>query len=228
MIQARLNAEYPDITWQVINAGAPGSTAPMGYSRFDREVAAHAPQVVLIAFGLNDCYPSRLALDGWLEDRVPKGLARSYVWRAGWSRLERLGRKLGWLAVTAPEPGRSGVPRTTLEGFAAALESLALRTRAIAAQPILLTMTPLAPHDTPGVQMRLAAYPAYNARVRQIAAEHRLPLVELSSGAPPQAFDADGFHLTKDGQTWVAGQVYDQLQAAGLWTGLAHRARRNR
>jgi lysophospholipase L1-like esterase len=200
----------------------------LGCARFDRDAAAPGPQAVLIAFGLNDCYPGRHGLDRWLEGRVPQGPARSYVWRAGRARLERLGRRLGRPAAPAPEPERRGAPRTTPEGFAAALESLVLRTRAIDAQPILLSMTPLAAHDTPGVQMRLAAYPAYNACVRQIAAERHLPLVELSSGAPPQAFDADGFHLTRDGQTWVAGQVYDQLQALGQWTWLAHRAWRSR
>ena len=225
---AHLHAGYPGVVWRIVNAGVSGDTAPLGYARFDRDVAAPGPQGVLIAFGLNDCYPDRRPLDLWLQGCVPKGLARSYAWRAGRARVERLGRRLGWLAAPVPEPKRRGLPRTTLDGFAAALESLVLRTRAIHAQPILLTMTPLAPHDTPGVKMRLAAYPAYNTRVRRLAAEHHLLLVELSSGAPTQAFDADGFHLTRDGQTWVAGQVYDQLRAAGLWTGLARRAGRNK
>ena len=225
---ARLRTGYPGVAWRIVNAGVAGDTAPLGCARFDRDAAAPGPQAVLIAFGLNDCYPDRHGLDRWLEGRAPKGLARSFVWRAGWARLERLGRRLDWLAAPVPEPERRGLPRTTLGGFAATLESLVRRTRAIDAQPILLTMTPLAAHDTPGVQIRRATYPAYNARVRQIAAEHHLPLVELSTGAPPHAFDADGFHLTKDGQTWVAGQVYDQLEALGWWTELVHRAWRSR
>jgi len=81
LIEARLRTAYPDVAWQIVNAGTPGNTAPMGYARFNREVAAHAPDGVLIAFGLNDCHRARHALDRWFEARMPSGPGRSYVWR---------------------------------------------------------------------------------------------------------------------------------------------------
>ena len=218
---AHLHASYSDVVWRVVNAGVPGDTAPLGDARFDRDVAAAGPQAVLIAFGLNDCYPDRHGLDRWLEGRLPVGLSRSYVWRAARSRLARGARRLGWgWDQPTAEPQRKPVVRTTPTGFATALTRLVARTRAIGARPVLLTMTPLAALDVPGVALRRATYPVYDAAIRRVAAERRVPLVELSAGAAPDAFEPDGFHLTAAGQAWAAGQVFSQLQAVGFWTGL--------
>ncbi len=218
---AHLHASYPDVAWRVVNAGVPGDTAPLGYARFDRDVAAAGPQAVLIAFGLNDCYPDRHGLDRWLEGRLPVGLSRSYVWRAARSRLARLARRLGWgWGRSTAEPQRKPVVRTTPTGFATALTRLVARTREIGARPVLLTMTPLAALDVPGVALRRATYPVYDAAIRRVAAERRVPLVELAAGAAPDAFEPDGFHLTAVGQAWAAEQVYSQLQVAGFWAGL--------
>ena len=91
----RLQAAYPDVQWRVINAGVPGETAPKGYARFERDVAAAGPQLVLIAFGLNDCYPAHSGIDRWLEGDVPNGVRRSFLVRAGAARADRLGRRFG-------------------------------------------------------------------------------------------------------------------------------------
>lgn len=47
-----LAGRYPGV--RVINAGVSGDTAGDGLSRVQREVLAHGPDLVLIAFGLND------------------------------------------------------------------------------------------------------------------------------------------------------------------------------
>jgi lysophospholipase L1-like esterase len=49
-----LEQRHPLCTFSVINAGADGQTAADGLARFDRDVAAHQPDLLLIAFGLND------------------------------------------------------------------------------------------------------------------------------------------------------------------------------
>lgn len=229
LIEARLGAEYPDVPWQIVNAGAPGNTAPMGYLRFNREVAAHAPQVVLIAFGLNDCNLARHALDRWYERRVPVGAARCYLWRTVAARLERWGRQWGWLhrptAEVAPQP----FPRTTPDGFSAALAALAGRSRDIGARSVLLTTTPLAAITAPDVQIRADVCAGYNDRTRAVANTNRVPLVDLAAGhgadLPAGAFMTDGIHLTAAGQQWTADQIYTTLAAAGLWRELARRAR---
>lgn len=233
VLAARLRDGYPDVTWQVFNAGVSGDTAPLGYARFDRDVAVRGPQAVLIAFGLNDCNLARHAMDRWYERRVPVGPERSYLWRAGQARLERLSRYLGrvlssskgWLPGPTVELEARPFPRTTPAGFSAALAALTARTQEIGARPVLLTMTPLAKEEMPGPQSSRADCAAYNARVRELARQSALPLVDLAAGAPDGAFEPDGFHLTAAGQVWVADRVYDTLDRAGIWEALARGAR---
>jgi lysophospholipase L1-like esterase len=223
-IEARLRAAYPDVAWHVVNAGAPGSTAPMGYARFNQEVAAHRPQLTLIAFGLNDCYQGRHALDRWFEARTPSGPGRSYVWRALQARGARISWRLGWLADPVPERVPAPFPRTSPEGFSAALAALVDRAQDIGSQPVLLTMTPVSEQMTPEARALLADYAAYNARIRAVAAQRDVPVVAFSGRAPAGAFVPDGLHLTDSGQQWVADQVYTALEAVGLWAALARRA----
>jgi lysophospholipase L1-like esterase len=231
ILAARLRASHPDAAWQVVNAGVPGDTAPLGYARFDWDVAARGPQAVLIAFGLNDCNLARHAMDRWYESRVPAGPEQSYLWRAGRARLERLDRFLGGKLglrkerLMIPELQPQPFPRTTPAGFSAALNALVARTNDIGARPVLLTMTPLAIEETPGVQASRIDYAAYNARIRELAGERDLPLVDLAAGAPGDAFEPDGFHLTAAGQRWAADRVYDTLDSAGIWDALARGAR---
>ncbi len=226
-LEARLQASYPAVPWRVINAGVPGDTAPSGYSRFEADVARAGPHAVLIAFGLNDCNPGRHGYDRWREDSVPGRAPHSFLWRAVYVRGMRLGRRLGWLPEPELETMEQPYARTSGQGFSAALAALVARSRDIGAWPALLTMTPLAEAAMPGVQARLATYPDYNARIRALAARRPCPLVELAVGAPAEALESDGFHLSAAGQLWAADQVFHQLAAVGLWEQLV-RERRSR
>ncbi len=224
VLGGHLRRNYPDVAWRIVNAGVPGDTAPLGYARFERDVAAAGPQLVLIAFGLNDCNPARYGMDRWLEAGVPAGLSASYLWRAIKRRGERLGRWLGWLSAPRPEAANSPQPRTSPQGFGDALDALVAKTRLIGARPVLLTMTPLAGASTEEVQMRADAYPVYNRIIGKRAAAGAVALIHLASGAPADAFEADGFHLTAAGQAWVAGEVFRQGEVAGIWAKLAQEA----
>lgn len=222
-LAAQLQAAYPHVRWRVVNAGVSGDTAPLGYHRFDSDVARNRPDALLIAFGLNDCNPARYGLDLWLEQQVPDGLARSFLWRAVMVRLQRLAGRLGWGAASQVEQGPQPQPRTSLAGFASALVALGERARLIGARPVLLTMTPLADIATPQVEARRPRYTAYNDAIRGVAAREGVPLVHLDAGASAAAFLPDGVHLTAVGQAWVAEQVYRQLDAQGFWEQLAHK-----
>ena len=221
LLAIRLRTSRPGFAWRVANAGQPGGTAPQGYERFNRDVAVEGPQVVLIAFGLNDCNPARTAMDSWRESMVPRGLDRSYLWRAARVRLENWAYRSG-LGFRL-QPARSAIPeaRTSPQGFANTLDALVATARRIGARPVLLTMTPLAREDTAGVRARSTTYEMYNAIIRARASQHAFPLVELASDAPPSAWDRDGFHLTPVGQAWVAAQVYVQLDRTGFWAEVA-------
>lgn len=227
LIETRLRTAYPDVAWQIINAGTPGNTAAMGYARFNREVAAHAPDVALIAFGLNDCHRARHALDRWFEARVPSGPGRSYVWRALQARVARISRRLGRLVDPAYAPETAPAPflRTSPARFSAALSALIDRSRDIDSRPVLLTMTPMLEQTPPDECALRAECSAYNARIRAVAAKRGIYVVELASRAPAGALLTDGLHLTAIGQQWTADRVYETLKAAGLWDTLARRAR---
>ena len=224
-LAARLRAEFPPVTWRIINAGAPGDTAPMGYARFDRQVAVHGPDIVLIAFGLNDCRRSRHALDLWFAARVPVGRERSYIWRALRARVARIQHRLGRLTDPVPETTPAPFLRTPPERFAAALSALIDRTRDILGRPVLLTMTPMSEQMPPDERTLLEEYAAYNVRIRAMASQRGVPLVELADDAPDGAITVDGLHLTTIGQQWIADQVYTTLEAAGLWAELTRMPR---
>jgi lysophospholipase L1-like esterase len=221
----QLRTCHPGTRWLTVNAGQPGDTAPQGYARFDRDVAVHCPAGVLVAFGLNDCNPARNCTDSCLESQVPHGLDRSSLWRALRVRLEYWSQRFGRPYHRQSTAGGESQPRTSPKGFVDTLDAIVARTREIRAQPVLLTMTPLASHDAEGVRARAGTYETYNAIIRRQAIRKGLPLVELASGAPTNAFDPDGFHLTLVGQAWVADQVCAQLESARLWSKLAEESR---
>jgi lysophospholipase L1-like esterase len=221
LLAGRLQAAYPQVAWRVVNAGQPGDTAPQGYLRFEAALAGTRPRAVLIAFGLNDCHPARYGMDRWFELEIPTGLGEySYLWRAIQVRIRRWGRSIGWLPQPQPERGRVPLPRTSAQGFAAALTALVRRSRELGARPVLLTMTPLANAQAADMRAWQESCLLYNAIIRDQAARWRVPLVELATGLPAQGLGPDGVHLTPAGQDWVAAQVYRQLAESGFWARL--------
>ncbi len=53
-LQLYLSCKYPDKEIEVINAGVPGDTASGGFRRLKKDVLAHKPDMVVVAFGMND------------------------------------------------------------------------------------------------------------------------------------------------------------------------------
>lgn len=73
-LQRLLEAREPKTVFSTINAGAGGETAARGLRRVQRDVVRHQPDLVLIAYGLNDTGagldgigPFRQALDQMVE-----------------------------------------------------------------------------------------------------------------------------------------------------------------
>lgn len=54
LLQRGLEDHYPTTTFSTLDAGVAGSTARQALSRLERDVIRHQPDLVLIAFGLND------------------------------------------------------------------------------------------------------------------------------------------------------------------------------
>ena len=53
-LRLKLNAAYPTIPVNVINAGIGGTTAARSVKRLDNQVLCHRPDLVIVCFGLND------------------------------------------------------------------------------------------------------------------------------------------------------------------------------
>jgi acyl-CoA thioesterase I len=54
-LQQELEHFFPTTSFSTLNAGVSGEGAPQGLARLDRDVIRHQPDLVLLAFGLNDC-----------------------------------------------------------------------------------------------------------------------------------------------------------------------------
>ena len=54
LLEARLNAASPGTRFKAINSGVGGNSAREAMARFERDVAAHCPDIVLLQFGGNN------------------------------------------------------------------------------------------------------------------------------------------------------------------------------
>ncbi len=62
LLQTKLENFYPTTTFSTLNAGVSGDSAVRALDRLDRDVIRHDPDLVLVAFGLNDSLDGRKAL----------------------------------------------------------------------------------------------------------------------------------------------------------------------
>ncbi len=62
LLKQELEAIYPSTSFSVINAGVSGGSAPQAVERLERDVLRHDPDLVLVAFGLNDSLGKREGL----------------------------------------------------------------------------------------------------------------------------------------------------------------------
>ena len=53
-LRLMIQADYPEIPVNVINAAVGGVTAPYGLAHFETRVVSHSPDLVILCFGLND------------------------------------------------------------------------------------------------------------------------------------------------------------------------------
>jgi lysophospholipase L1-like esterase len=193
--------------WRVVNAGVPGNTVLMGCARYQRDVSAFHPQVVLLGYGLNDAALRRTHID----------LQRERFWRAQrylWARIAYVLRR--WFVPS----GRAGDivqhennPRVRPKLYAAALRDLVRRVRRGGAKAYLVSLTPVSP-DLPEEQRW--HYQRYDEIIREIARRDKVPLIDLHGTpehpfAPVTMWAGDGVHLRAAGQRWVAENVYAQL-----------------
>ncbi len=54
ILKKMLNKLYPKVQFNIINSGLSGDSAPNGLKRLERDVFAYSPDLVVVAFALND------------------------------------------------------------------------------------------------------------------------------------------------------------------------------
>ncbi len=211
-------AAHPDIPVEFVNGGANGLTTMHGVQLLPLLVRAFRPQVVAIAFGLNDANLARSYADARLEDAFT---APKWVRVLRHSRLfvgaERRWRR--WQAQYAAWEGKRWEPRVSESVFAQALGWMCRRSRKVGAQVVFLTTTPLAPDFRPDVgdasrlELRQSC-DAYNARVRAVAREERAHLLDVYGELRLEAGDwlDDGVHLSARGYRKLASYLYVRLE----------------
>lgn len=171
----------------VYNAGVGSNTTALARSRFTKDVLAHKPRVVVIQFGLNDA-----CVDVW---KNPPATA----------------------------------PRISLTNYEANLRWLIGASREANIKPILMTTNPLRwsskmkelysrppyrPDEPDGFDKPVLA--AYNELVRKLAAELKVPLVDVHaafSEKQPDDLLLDGMHPNDAGHTIIAELLLPVIRA---------------
>ncbi|MBC7224664.1 MAG: hypothetical protein H5T59_10405 [Anaerolineae bacterium] len=227
LLEARLRAH--GLRARVWNAGINGQTVLQGLARLERDVIQRRPDVVLVAFGLNDCNLQRWPTDDERERATfPSGwqwcLRQCHLARTAWVRLGK------WLHPAhrsdevwqAPQP----LPRVHPLRFRQGLVRLAREVRRrTGARVYFLTPNPvqIAVRGQAGKRQQ-RTYHLFNACIRVAAWEAGAGLVDLErmlGALPPSAFLMDdGVHLTREGHQHVAEAIWAAWQQEG-WLGLS-------
>lgn len=176
----------------VVNAGVGGNTTADAKARFERDVLRLRPKLVVIQFGINDA-----AVDVWRKPPATK-------------------------------------PRVPLKQFAANLRGMIAAARKRGIKVVLMTANPLRwtpklkrlygkpPYDPKAADGFDRPLQRYNAKVRDLAKEMKVPLVDVhaafeesakKSGRPVGELLLDGMHPNDAGHKLIAGRLLPVLRA---------------
>lgn len=218
VIAALWEAAHPDCPVAFVNGGANGLTTMHGVQMLPLLLDKFGPQVVVIAFGLNDANLARSYSDARLEAAFA---APTWVRVMRHSRLfvglERRWRR--WQAQYAAWEGKRWEPRVSEGIFAQALDWMGRRAERAGARVVFLTTTPLAPEFRPELdaasrlELRRSC-DAYNARVRAVASARRARLLDVYAELrlAPGDWLEDGVHMSASGYRKLAAYVYAGLE----------------
>ncbi len=176
----------------VYNAGVGGNTTRDAKKRFERDVLVHQPKLMVMQFGINDS-----AVDVWKKPPVRE-------------------------------------PRVPVTEFEANLREMIGQAREKGIRVILMTTNPL--RWTDGLKKMYGHPPydvadplgfeklhllAYNDKVRKLAAELKVPLVDIhaayaaaaATGRPADEYLLDGVHPNDKGHALVTGKLLPVVRA---------------
>lgn len=177
---------------KVINAGIGGNTTQNAIARFEKDVLAKQPDLVVIQFGINDS-----AVDVWKDPPATKSRVSQKQYEANLrSLIDRLQKQQIKVILMTPNSLR-WIPRIKK----------------------LYGKPPYDPDDPLGFNLYLKSYAQ---AVREIAKEKQVPLVDIyaafekyaeKEGQSAQDLLLDGIHPNTAGQQMVADLLIPQIKA---------------
>lgn len=224
-LTGRLVAQATGRNVRAINAGVSATTLHHSLNVFTNKLLKHAPDLVVITHVINDCAFSVVpgGYEQWAvqsaNDRATRLL---YEWATSHSDLLgllrhqyavwQMPRGPGWAPVEEPQ-GEMPDPVVHERGYVTRLRMMVALVRAAGGHPVLATETSreFARQGTALTPM-LACYRAFNAHVREIAAETNAPLLDLERTlrlSPDDVYDS--LHFTDSGSTKAAVVAADVL-----------------
>jgi lysophospholipase L1-like esterase len=214
-------------SWQVVNAGVPGSHAGHSLRILRREILSLEPEIVTLRVGVNDHARSRLP---WYDDPESAPLRRLFYGLGG-SRIFLLAIEAHHRLTRDPDTPRRMM---SVDAFRQALEAIVAESRTHGIH-LLLMDYPLrlaAPSDQTArgvarfygertVQAFFAVHAAYQGVVASVAREQGVPLLATA----PTLLDPErpGFHIDvvhpdRRGMRQTAALLLRDLEARG-WLG---------
>lgn len=188
LLERDLNARG-SVPCQVINAGVPGNTTTMGRKRFETDVLAVRPTLVIVQFGINDS-----AFDVWKNPPATTPRVPVEEYRKNLRHFVEASRETGAAVILmTPNPLRWTPAMKKRYG-----------------------KPPYDPSRPDGFNLTLVAYVA---AMRALAKEMNVPLLDVArvyAALPPESVDAllpDGMHPSQRGHDLVAQLLTDVIMA---------------
>ncbi len=188
LLERDLNARG-SVTCQVINAGVPGNTTTMGRKRFETDVLAVRPTLVIVQFGINDS-----AFDVWKNPPATTPRVPVEEYRKNLRHFVEASRETGAAVILmTPNPLRWTPAMKKMYG-----------------------KPPYDPSRPDGFNLTLVAYVD---AMRALAKEMNVPLLDVArvyAALPPESVDAllpDGMHPSQRGHDLVAQLLTDVIMA---------------
>lgn len=190
-----LREELKDKNVEVINAGIGGNTTAHAKKRFEKDVLAHAPDLVVIQFGNNDS-----AVDVWKDPPAtgPRVPLEEYIRNLS-EMIETLKKREARVILVTPLPTRWTEKLKGMYG-----------------------KPPYDPADPNGFNFMKKEYVA---ALKKLASEKKVPLIDLYSiyysyakkkGRSMDDLFTDGMHPNSDGQRLEADLLLKEIRKMKL------------
>lgn len=223
---ARIVLERRGVELRYGNLGVAGWSSYQGRRQLGRDAAPLAPRVVTFYYGWNDHW-----IGFGIED---KNVARiKAIFSRRWSRLRLV--QLATQGIVAIGARQTAYPdRVSLSDYRDNLRWMVRHARSQGIRPVLITAASAhvpgeEPEELGGRFLRdltelVPLHASYVAATREVAEGEGADLcapaavfAALPRGALERLFQADGIHLTSEGDRRLAEVLYDCFESRGIW-----------